>query len=112
MAPLQGSGLGRGTMPQTLHYSTVCGIQSMWLAATVLNIGIGWVSIIDPQRVEREFACEASWSLTALLCVGWPEEYHRKPELERFGWAHRDPGNAKIWSEPLNISVNTQEEKV
>ena len=31
-----------------LRYSTVCAIQNLWLAARVEELGVGWVSIIDP----------------------------------------------------------------
>ncbi|MGD9885620.1 MAG: 5,6-dimethylbenzimidazole synthase, partial [Reyranella sp.] len=40
-----GSGLGQQTMPETLHYSVVAAIQTLWLAARADGIGMGWVSI-------------------------------------------------------------------
>ena len=46
-----GSGLGQQTMPETLHYSVVAAIQTLWLAARADGIGWGWVSILDPKRV-------------------------------------------------------------
>jgi 5,6-dimethylbenzimidazole synthase len=36
-----GSGLGRQTMPQTLHYSVVAAIQTLWLAARAEGLGVG-----------------------------------------------------------------------
>src|SRR5262249_25954273 len=44
----RGSGLGRQTMPETAHYSSVCAVQNMWLAARAEGVGMGWVSILDP----------------------------------------------------------------
>jgi 5,6-dimethylbenzimidazole synthase len=32
------------------------------------------------------------WSLVAYLCVGYPEEEHLDPELERHGWQQRLAG--------------------
>ena len=49
--PPRGHGLGRQTMPETARYSTVCAIQNLWLAARVEELGVGWVSIIDPRAL-------------------------------------------------------------
>ena len=29
------------------------------------------------------------WTFVAYLCLGWPEEEHDDPELERHGWEQR-----------------------
>jgi len=29
------------------------------------------------------------WTLVAYLCVGYPQEEHTDPELERVGWERR-----------------------
>jgi hypothetical protein len=31
----------------------------------------------------------AHWSFIAYLCIGWPQEEHDDPELERQGWEER-----------------------
>ena len=49
-----GHGLGRKTMPETLAYSTVMAIQNFWLAARSANIGVGWVSILDPDALRAD----------------------------------------------------------
>lgn len=85
----QGHGLGRRTMPQTLEHSTVMAVHTLWLAARAAGIGVGWVSILDPDRLCRELAVPADWRFTAYLCVGHPEEEHVDPELERAGWQAR-----------------------
>ena len=43
--------LGQNSMPEVGTYSVVCAIQNMWLMARALNLGMGWVSIIDPRQV-------------------------------------------------------------
>src|SRR6516225_9140547 len=48
-----GYGLGRATMPETIDYSVVAAICSMWLAARAEDIGLGWVSILNPVRVHE-----------------------------------------------------------
>jgi 5,6-dimethylbenzimidazole synthase len=84
-----GSGLGRQTMPETLHYSVVAAIQTLWLAARAEGLGMGWVSILDPVAVAQALDVPSSWSLVAYLCLGWPDEEHLDPELERQNWEVR-----------------------
>lgn len=81
-----GSGLGRQTMPQTLQYSVVAAIQTLWLAARAEGLGLGWVSILEPERLCRLLEVPESWKLIAYLCIGWPVEEHLDPELERHDW--------------------------
>lgn len=90
-APEAGAGLGRRTMPETLAYSTVCAIHGLWLAARARNIGVGWVSILAPEEIERLCATPESWRLTAYLCIGRAAFDDDAPELERRGWQRRDP---------------------
>lgn len=85
----QGHGLGRMTMPQTLEHSTAMAVHTLWLAARVAGIGVGWVSILDPERMCRDLTTPAGWRFTAYLCLGVPEEEHAEPELERAGWQAR-----------------------
>ena len=39
-----GAGLGRQTMPETLRYSAVLAVHTLWLAARAQGLGVGWVS--------------------------------------------------------------------
>lgn len=84
-----GSGLGRQTMPETLRYSVVAAIQTMWLAARAEGLGMGWVSIFDPVEVTRALDVPEEWRLIAYLDIGWPAEEHIDPELERHHWETR-----------------------
>lgn len=85
----QGEGLGRRTMPEMLAYSCVCAVNTLWLATRAQGIGLGWVSIIDPQEVAQALDVPDSWRLIAYLCIGYPQEEHNDPELERAGWQAR-----------------------
>ena len=87
--PEAGAGLGRRTMPETVPYSAVLAIHTLWLAARARGIGLGWVSILDPGEVRRILDIDEAWSLVAYLCLGLPEEEHLDPELERAGWQGR-----------------------
>jgi 5,6-dimethylbenzimidazole synthase len=92
----QGCGLGRHTMPEMLEYSTVAMVSTFWLAARAADLGVGWISILDPQKVCRALDTPPQWKLVAYLCVGWPETNHLEPELERFGWQCRTSAGRQI----------------
>ena len=85
----EGSGLGRRTMPETLLYSVVAAIQTLWLAARAEGLGLGWVSILEPEVVHRALDVPPTWTLVAYLCIGWPVEEHLDPELDRHRWQQR-----------------------
>lgn len=87
--PEQGHGLGRSTMPETLAYSVVGMIQTLWLAARARGVGLGWVSILDPKAIAGLLNVPQDWAFIGYLCLGYPEEEHEDPELERAGWQAR-----------------------
>ncbi len=88
-ATAQGHGLGRRTMPEMLRYSTVSAINTLWLVARMHGLGVGWVSIVEPAEIGPALGVPSEWSLTAILCIGWPEEESPVAELERAGWQLR-----------------------
>ena len=85
----QGAGLGRLTMPQTLDYSVVNAVHTLWLAARAEGIGLGWVSILDPARIAEILDVPPDWVFIGHLCVGYPLKEDDTPALEREGWEHR-----------------------
>lgn len=84
-----GAGLGRQTMPETLRYSVVAAVQTLWLGARTHGLGVGWISILDPDGICASLDIPKSWRLIAYLCLGWPQENHLEPELVRSGWQER-----------------------
>ncbi len=84
-----GHGLGRKTMPEMLAYSVVGAVNTLWLAARARGLGMGWVSIIEPGAIADILDVPKAWALIAYLCIGYPEEEHPDPELERAGWQER-----------------------
>ncbi len=89
--PAAGYGLGRATMAETLRYSTVTAIHTLWLAAHARGYGLGWVSILDRDVVTAMLDVPAGWSFVALLCLGTPLAPSDVPELERRDWQAREP---------------------
>ena len=94
--PDAGHGLGRRTMPETLRYSAVLAVHTLWLAARAQGVGVGWVSILDPDAVAADLETPESWSLVAYLCIGYPREEHLDPELERHGWQARESLSRRV----------------
>jgi 5,6-dimethylbenzimidazole synthase len=84
-----GHGLGRKTMPEMLAYSVVGAITTLWLAARARGVGLGWVSILDPDGVNATLDVPRAWTLIGYLCMGYPVEEHTTPELVRAGWQDR-----------------------
>lgn len=82
----RGHGLGRRTMPEMLDYSVVAAITQFWLSARIHGLGVGWVSILDPDEIAKALKTPLDWKLIAYLCIGWPEEECDEPELVRAGW--------------------------
>lgn len=94
--PTEGGGLGRRTMPETLAYSAVMAIHTLWLAARIQGIGLGWVSILDPNAASQSLAVPPDWRFIGYLCLGYPEEDTDRPLLEREGWQARLPPETLI----------------
>lgn len=88
-----GHGLGRATMPETLGWSVVTAIHTLWLGARARGIGLGWVSIIDPAAINALLGVPDDWRFIALLCLGYPEEVSDTPELVRHGWQPHLPAS-------------------
>ena len=68
------------------EYSVVCAVQNMWLMARSMNIGMGWVSILNPEEVKDALSAPDSHKLVAYLCVGKVSEFLDRPELESLKW--------------------------
>jgi 5,6-dimethylbenzimidazole synthase len=87
--PAQGHGLGRGTMPEMVHYSAVMAVHTLWLAARAEGLGLGWVSILDPAAMAEALDVPTGWGLIGYFCLGYPEAEGDTPELEVAGWERR-----------------------
>lgn len=87
--PPQEPVLGQTSMPEMGEYSVVCAVQNMWLMARSMNIGVGWVSILQPQSVDCIVGAPNAAKLVAYLCVGHVDEFYDYPELEALQWEQR-----------------------
>ena len=85
----KGQGLGARTMPEMRRYSVAGAVMQLWLLLRSEGLGLGWVSILDPDRLAADLGVSADWRLIAYLCIGWPEAQDNTPELQRVGWERR-----------------------
>jgi len=84
--PQEKNVLGMTSMKKMGEYSVVCAIQNMWLMSRALNIGLGWVSILDEQKVLKELKADENSQLIAYLCLGYVDKFYQESELKTLGW--------------------------
>jgi nicotinate-nucleotide--dimethylbenzimidazole phosphoribosyltransferase len=83
--------LGRYTMRHTDEYSTCLAVQNLWLAARAEGVGVGWMSLFEPEFVATRLGLPEQVVPIAYLTLGYPVEFPEEPMLERTGWAERRP---------------------
>ncbi len=82
---------GRRTLPEMDVASTACAIQNLWLAARAEGLGLGWVSLFDPEALADLLKMPEGSKAIAILCLGHVEEFYQKPMLELENWAKGRP---------------------
>lgn len=83
--------LGRHAIDDAGLYSVICAIENLWLAATAEGLGVGWVSFYREEFLGSLLGMPTHVRPVAWLCVGQVAELPDTPDLERYGWRHRDP---------------------
>lgn len=91
--------LGQTTMKEAGVYSVVCAIQNMWLMARALDIGLGWVSILDAEKIKTILNAPKDRQLIGYLCLGHVDKFYENPELEQLKWEKRKNINEVIIKE-------------
>jgi 5,6-dimethylbenzimidazole synthase len=77
---------GRRTMPEMDLASVACAIQNLWLAARAEGLGMGWVSLFDPEALRGLLRMPEGSKPVAVLCLGKVPEFYPKPMLELMQW--------------------------
>jgi len=94
---------GRRTMPEMDLASVACAIQNLWLAARAEGIGMGWVSLFEPEDLRALLRMPEGGRPVAVLCLGHVAEFYPRPMLEltewRRGCALRELVHVDYWSE-------------
>lgn len=82
---------GRRTLPEMDMASLACAIQNLWLAARAEGLGLGWVSLFDPQALAELLGMPPGSKPLAVLCLGPVEAFYPAPMLALEGWAQPRP---------------------
>jgi 5,6-dimethylbenzimidazole synthase len=82
---------GRRTLPEMDVASAACAIQNLWLAARAEGLGMGWVSIFDPQQLAALLHMPEGSKPIAVLCLGPVAAFYDQPMLQAEKWARRAP---------------------
>lgn len=98
---------GRRTMPEMDLASLACAIQNMWLAARAEGLGLGWVSMFEPEELKTCLNMPKDSHPMAILCLGHVNAFYEKPMLEQEQWAVRkelkDLLFENAWDTPCHI---------
>jgi len=82
---------GRRTLPEMDQASLACAIQNLWLAARAEGLGMGWVSLFEPQALADLLGMPAGSKPLAVLCLGPVTQFYDAPMLMQQGWATPRP---------------------
>lgn len=82
---------GRRTLPQMDLASAACAIQNLWLAARAEGLGMGWVSLFDPQALAELLQMPTGAEPVAVICLGPVDEFYPAPMLALQGWTQPRP---------------------
>lgn len=82
---------GRRTLPEMDLASVSCAIQNLWLAARAEGIGMGWVSLFDPQQLAQLLNMPEGAKPVAILCLGYVNTFYKSPMLVEEGWSTEKP---------------------
>ncbi|MBE9399640.1 5,6-dimethylbenzimidazole synthase [Pontibacterium sp. N1Y112] len=82
---------GRRTLPEMDLASLSCAIQNMWLAARAEGIGLGWVSLFDPEMLAELLKMPVDSKPVAILCIGHVDRFYEQPMLVEERWTEAAP---------------------
>jgi len=71
--------------------SMACAIQNLWLAARAEGLGMGWVSLFEPQALAGLLGMPPGSKPLAVLCLGPVTAFYQAPMLVQQGWIEPRP---------------------
>lgn len=90
---------GRRTLPEMDLASVSCAIQNLWLAARAEGLGMGWVSLFDPEALAQLLHMPTGAKPVAILCLGHVDHFYERPMLEQQGWRQAEPLEQLLWQD-------------
>ena len=82
---------GRRTLPHMDLASVSCALQNMWLAARAEGLGMGWVSLFQPEQLRQLLHMPAGSEAVAIICLGQVDRFYPVPMLQMEAWAEPRP---------------------
>ena len=82
---------GRRTLPEMDLASVACAIQNLWLAARAEGLGMGWVSMFEPEALRQLLNIPQGAKPVAILCIGHVDTFYKAPMLVEENWAKERP---------------------
>lgn len=95
---------GRRTLPEMDMASLSCAIQNLWLASRAEGLGMGWVSLFEPQALADLLGLPAGAKPLAVLCLGPVNEFYPAPMLALEGWAQPRPLSELLYENSWGVS--------
>ena len=95
---------GRRTLPEMDMASLCCAIQNLWLASRAEGLGMGWVSLFEPQALAELLGLPAGAKPLAVLCLGPVNEFYSAPMLALEGWAQPRPLSELLYENSWGVS--------
>ena len=91
--------LGRATFADADMWSCAAAIENLWLAARAEGLGLGWVTLFQPDDIAALMHLPSDVVTLGWLCLGWPDERPPEPGLQRAGWSSRLPLDDVIFAD-------------
>jgi 5,6-dimethylbenzimidazole synthase len=98
--------IGRSSIPEAGLYSVCCAIQNLWLSARTEGVGLGWVSILSNDTLKEVLDIPEHVVPVAYLCLGYVDEFAKKPDLQTAGWLPRLELKDVVYFEKWNDKEN------
>ncbi|MCP2073954.1 UNVERIFIED_ORG: 5,6-dimethylbenzimidazole synthase [Pseudomonas lini] len=95
---------GRRTLPEMDLASLSCAIQNLWLASRAEGLGMGWVSLFEPQALADLLGLPDGAKPLAILCLGPVEAFYPAPMLALEGWAQPRSLNELLYENHWGVS--------
>ncbi|KPC33048.1 Nitroreductase [Pseudomonas syringae pv. cilantro] len=95
---------GRRTLPEMDMASLSCAIQNLWLASRAEGLGMGWVSLFDPEALAGLLGMPDGAKPLAIICLGPVKEFYPAPMLVMEGWAQARPLSELLYENQWGVS--------
>jgi len=95
---------GRRTLPEMDMASLSCAIQNLWLASRAEGLGMGWVSLFDPEALAELLGMPDGAKPLAIICLGPVKEFYPVPMLVMEGWAQARPLHELLYENQWGVN--------